>query len=164
MSNPELSFKYGTFLLVDGEMLQTAYYQADPEKRSVDVYELEEILDLGGAAIRTQVEMQYEKAVKRHPEAGTSAARDAVVRPSIWLAQMTGPGHETKAAYSQRGYDNMSRIITDPLELRPALRPYWHAVERSGFIPESRQHTSEQHVGAWLLARTDPSKISGRVE
>ncbi|MDB5183795.1 MAG: hypothetical protein JWO07_476 [Candidatus Saccharibacteria bacterium] len=159
MSNPEISFKYQTILQVDKSMLQTAYFNADPEKRPVDPDELEEILKLGATAIRSHVEAVYEKTVERHPLAGTPAARDAVVRPSIWVAQMTGPHHASRTVYSRRGQDNTTEIMTNPLELKPALRPYWHVIERAGFVPESRQHTVEQHAGAWILARVDPTKL-----
>lgn len=166
MDNPKISFQYGTFLKVDDSMLQTDYFQPDPEKRRVSVDELEEILHLGGTAIRSHIEAVYEKTVARNPRASTTATPDAIVRPSIWVAQMTGPHHTTRAAYSKRGYENFTRVITDPLEIRPALRPYWHAVERAGFITESRQYPSEAHrdAGAWLLARTEPTKLPEKYE
>jgi hypothetical protein len=152
MSIPEISFKLGTMLVVDGHHLRTDRIIVDEEKTAVTPEELHTILALGDNALRQQIEIQRENVQARNPQ-------QIIASPSLWVAQVTDGRHGDFFGMTARGKANTSGVVTNALELKPFLRDHWNAIRDAGFVPEARRNSTKKHVGTWLMARIDPTPL-----
>ncbi len=129
----------GQGLSVNGDTL--ALEETSPEA-------LQTMLAIGRKAIVEGIDSFYEETKRKY-------AGQRVVRPSIFVLRF-GVNSKKKQIFTQEGLDNATNVHKSPDEIRSKYRPYWHAVEDGGFVPEVRSVLTGPSVGGiWLMLRDE---------